>query len=163
MTAIQQSTWASLQRAFARLWSAGLFYVSHLPMSRQLLSLLALLVLQPAFGGTVAYHCEIQQQVSVRSDGKAVVSSGPFTVDRKLSIHRKTGATVGTAIGHLQTEGPRILAEGNDANSFVALWLGPSAGGGVHVDVLHVQEYVPGSKKPFVASGGGTVYVGLCE
>jgi hypothetical protein len=127
--------------------------------------LIASLLLFPlsVLAGFDSYHCEIQQQVSVRSDGTASVSSGPLTVARRLSINRRTGEKVGTAVGHLQAEPAQVLAGGNDSNSFVAIWLGPSAGGGVHLDVLRVEEFSPGAKKPFVALGGGTLYVGLCE
>lgn len=110
------------------------------------------------------YHCEIQQQVTVGSNGKAILKSAQPVVDRKLSINRQTGEKVGNAVGHIQPEGStKVLSSGNSANAFVATWLSPSAGGGVHLDVLRVEEFEPTPKKPFMALAGGTLYIGLCE
>jgi hypothetical protein len=109
------------------------------------------------------YHCEIQQRVTVRADGSASVSSGPFLENRRISINRKSGEKVGNAIGYLQSEGPKVLAPGNESNSFIALWLGQAYGGGVHLDLLRVEEFAPGPKKPFLALAGGSLFVGLCE
>ena len=132
-------------------------------MNAPALALVLALAAPLSVAGTDTYHCEIKEQISVKPDGKSKVFTGPMIVDRKLSIHRKSGMRVGNAVGHFHAEGPRILSEGNAGNSFIAIWVGPSAGGGVHLDVLRVEEFHPGAKKPFVAMGGGTLFVGLCE
>jgi hypothetical protein len=132
-------------------------------MQARILGLAFCLMSSSSFSGEQRYHCEITEQITVDQNGRAKVYRGPLIVDRKLAIDRKTGQRVGNAVGHLQADGPQILAAGNAANSFVAVWVGPSAGGGVHLDVLRVEEFASGTKKPFMAVAGGTIYVGLCD
>lgn len=127
----------------------------------------ALLILVPfaASAGPYSYDCETKQVVHVQPDGtvKVVPASETFEMFRRFSIDRRTAEKVGGPVGHLQEEPPRIFATGGSESSFVAFWVGPAAGGGVHLDVLRVEEYAPGSEKPFIAFAGGTVYAGLCE
>lgn len=82
---------------------------------------------------------------------------------QRFSIDRRTAEKVGGPVGHLQDEPARILAKGDEDNSLVVFWVAHSYVGAGLLDVLRVDEFVPGVKKPFTALGGGTIYTGLCE
>lgn len=81
-----------------------------------------------------------------------------FTIDR-ITGH-KTGSTM---FGMFQDQKAQVLSTGNSESAFIVTWISKAARGGVHFDVLRVDNFVKGPQKPFIALAGGTAYVGVCK
>ena len=121
----------------------------------------------PCFGGPDAYFCESQYQVVVGVDGQPQIRSlePPNAVPsiNRFSIDRKTGKKIGGFFGSFRDQVGTLLSSGNNSSAFIVSWSGPAAGGGVHLDILRIEEFQAGPRKPFTAHAGGTMYTGVCE
>jgi len=129
--------------------------------------LLSMCACSASQAGADAYFCEIQYRVGFGGDGRPQLTlQEPVTGDptlNRFSIDRKIGKKVGGPFGTFQDQIGNVLAKGNSQSSFISTWQGPAAGDGVHFDLLRVEEFHVGLKKPFVAIAGGFVYSGVCD
>ena len=120
-----------------------------------------------ARAGVHDYHCEVLFQIVIRDDGTPDLrdwKKNPHEAHQnRFSIDRRTGAKIGSLVGPFRDQAGTVLATGNSSSAFVATWQGPAAGGGVHFDILRVEEYQSALVKPFVAVSGGTIYTGQCH
>jgi hypothetical protein len=121
-----------------------------------------------AQAGPEIYSCEVIERATVSEAGlfedatKGTVAG--TAKGMKFIVVRDTGRPQGsTPVGSFKDQTARVLARGNDKNSFVAIYVGEAALGGVHFDALRVEEYVRQARKPFLAMAGGFVLSGTCE
>lgn len=121
----------------------------------------------PCFGGPDSYYCESKYQVDIAADGKPQVRNlePPNTTPsiNRFSVDRKTGKKIGGSFGSFRDQVGTLLSPGNSSSAFIVSWVGPAAGGGSHLDILRIEEFQAGPRKPFTAHAGGTIYTGVCE
>lgn len=111
--------------------------------------------------GDLGYDCVIKNVYDVDDAGvlKALGWQEQFKSD-KLSVSRKTGVIVGQTLTTILAKNTRVINQGSKENSFKAV-----AEFEGQVQVIEIQEFKEGEKKPFVATsmGGAGIVIGICE
>jgi hypothetical protein len=118
-----------------------------------------------SLAGSSAYQCEISEQLHLGGDGSLKQPPSPWLIGSRFSVDRDTGALVGPdhSLWGFPNSKSTVIARGNAQSSFVVLITTPACGDGVTATTIHVEEFVKGGAKPFVASKGTQVASGTCE
>lgn len=111
--------------------------------------------------GNLGYDCVIKNVYDV-DDAGVLKASGwqeQFKSD-KFSVSRETGKIVGQTLTTILAKNTRVINQGSKENSFKAL-----AEFEGQIQVVEIQEFKEGVKKPFVTTsmGGAGIVTGICE
>lgn len=127
------------------------------------LSLLS--VLGPlATAGPTGYDCTVSTELHL-DHGELKTFPRPLELGKRFSVHRASGLLVESSPSFWSPRDATttVLAHGNFQNSFIATYVAPSGGGGVHATTLRIEEFAPSDEKPFLLVSGGGVYAGICK
>jgi hypothetical protein len=114
-----------------------------------------------ATAAPLTYTCDVLHIYDLSEKGALNVSA--FEKEMKggsFSVSRVTGEIVGEVVSTILAKSTRVLNNGSTKNSFKA-----AADFEEQFQVLEVQEFRPGSVKPFVASSMGSagIVTGTCK
>lgn len=119
-----------------------------------------------AFANEVSYTCTVLNTYELENDGSLRRSGfdGDFRGER-FTVSRANGQITGSVVPTLLAQDTDVLSYGDSSNSFRTIASFASAASGRDIQVLYVQEFVPGKNKPFVVSsmGGAGIVTGTCE
>lgn len=125
---------------------------------------LMLILLCPQFvlSGQNSYQCIILSNASVEDNGYIKIQPKSFHIGKKFAVDRKTGVLIGDMF--VSFGEPKVIAKGSKDNSFKVIWL-KEAGGkdGMFLDILSIDEFKSGAKKPFSYFTGDLLFTGVCE
>ena len=124
-----------------------------------LLSLMPVAVLSEA--GDLGYDCVIKNVYGIDGAGALKASSMQHQFEgNKFSVSRETGRIIGQTLTTDIAKKVRVVNAGSDHNSFKAI-----AEFEGQIQVVEIQEFKKGAKKPFVATsmGGAGIVSGVCE
>ena len=111
--------------------------------------------------GGLGYDCVIKKVYDV-DDAGVLKTSGwqeQFKTN-KFSVSRKTGKIAGQTLTTILAKNTRVINQGSKENSFKAV-----AEFEGQIQVIEIQEFKEGVKKPFVATsmGGAGIVTGICK
>ena len=111
--------------------------------------------------GDLSYDCVIKQVYDVDDMGNLEVSGWQKEFkSNKFTVSRETGKITGQTLTTVLAKNTRVINIGSNENSFksVAEFEG-------QFQLIEIQEFKKGIKKPFVASsmGGAGIVTGTCE
>ncbi|OCH24630.1 hypothetical protein [Aliivibrio sp. 1S128] len=107
------------------------------------------------------YKCMITNAVSSNENGK-LIEVGDKSVNGKIfTVDRSSGVMVGPIKNNYISE-PIVLDFGSTDNSFKAVTTMRNEIT-TNVYVLTIQEFIDGSRKPFVFLSNSDVFYGYCE
>lgn len=133
-------------------------------MFKRLVTIFAMALLSgTSFAGTTGYQCVVVDVMGLRSDGKMKSYPKSPEIGRKFAITKSTGELIGEVSFGMGVK-PQVLGTGSKDNSFKVLWMAQAGGkNGVHADLLTIEEFVEGPKKPFIVTVGSFISTGICE
>ena len=111
--------------------------------------------------GDLSYDCIIKQVYDV--DDKGSLEATGWQKDfknNKFTVSRETGKITGQTLTTVLAKNTRVINKGSKENSFKAV-----AEFEGQIQLIEIQEFKKGIKKPFVASsmGGAGIVTGTCE
>jgi hypothetical protein len=115
-------------------------------------------------GAEFELRCVVGQSFSLDVSGQ-LRAAGQF-VKAAFRVSRETGKFSNPSWPFFASPSSRqqILHTGDRGEPFVVLSTNRTAQGGINVELLSVETFRAGARKPFVAIGdGGNVYSGTCE
>jgi hypothetical protein len=116
-----------------------------------------------SFAGTTGYQCVVVDVMGLRNDGKMKSYPKNPEIGRKFAVSRSTGEVIGEVSFGMNVK-PQVLGIGSKDNSFKVMWTAQAGGkSGMHVDLLTIEEFVVGPKKPFIVTVGSFITTGICE
>ena len=125
----------------------------------------------------LAYNCKVIHVYELEDDGSLGTSNWEEEFkDSEFSVSRITGEIIGTVIPTLLANSTKVINKGNQQYSFKSISefdavkkpLSSGSEDAEHtasIQLLEVQEFKEGVKKPFIASsmGGAGVVTGICK
>ena len=111
--------------------------------------------------GGLSYDCVIKNVYGIDGAGALKASSMQHQFEgNKFSVSRETGRIIGQTLTTDIAKKVRVVNAGSDHNSFKAI-----AEFEGQIQVVEIQEFKKGAKKPFVATsmGGAGIVSGVCE
>ena len=131
-----------------------------------LLPLIAILFnpVHQANAGPTGYDCVVVNERHLAEDGTLETYARPLKLGTRFSVGRGTGVLVQKTASFWSSDGAevKVLAKGDDRNSFVVTYTEFSNGGVYHTR-LSINEYSVSNKKPFILSSASSVYSGTCD
>ena len=112
-------------------------------------------------GGELAYVCTVEHVYKVSDYGKLVESESDEEMEgARFAVSRLDGKILGEVLATPLAESTRVVNRGSRSNSFKTV-----ADFGDKFQILEVQEFREGERKPFVASsmGGVGIVSGVCR
>lgn len=147
-----------------------------LTINAVIFSVISFIGIHSAVASELAYTCKVIHVYGLDDDGSLKFSNLEQFKDGKFSVSRVTGEIVGTVIPTLLENSTKVINKGNKEYSFKSIAEfdavnKPLSSGGedaettVSIQLLEVQEFKEGVKKPFVAlsMGGAGVVTGICK
>lgn len=111
--------------------------------------------------GDLSYDCVIKHVYDVDDMGNLEASGWQKEFkSNKFTVSRETGKITGQTLTTVLAKNTRVINKGSKENSFKAV--GEFEG---QFQLIEIQEFKKGIKKPFVASsmGGAGIVTGICE
>jgi len=111
--------------------------------------------------GELAYVCTVEHVYNVSDYGKLIESELDDTLEgARFAVSRLDGKILGEVLTTPLAESTRVVNRGSSSNSFKAV-----ADFGDQFQVLEVQEFHGGERKPFaaLATGGAGIVSGVCR
>lgn len=111
--------------------------------------------------GELAYVCTVEHVYKVSDYGKLIESELDDEMEgARFAVSRLDGKILGEVLATPSAESTRVVNRGSGSNSFKAV-----ADFGDQFQVLEIQEFREGEKKPFVAAsmGGPGIVSGVCR
>ena len=131
--------------------------------------LLFLITLHTVHGGELSYECKVAHLYAVSVNGSLeygpapiveIMKANPFFVSRKNGSLRGSALSLDTSLAKTT----RVLKFGSDRNAFEAVADFGSFKNGTHpYQYIRVEEFEPGSVKPFVIMGEAGIVTGTCK
>ncbi len=129
---------------------------------RMIIAFFVLLVVSfNAVAGELTYTCKIINVYELANNGSLKHSDLEKQFkDSEFIISRATGDIIGVAVPTLLSGSTKIVIKGNDDNPFRSVAVIRDG-----VQVIEIDESVPGKEKPFIAisMGGTEIVTGLCK
>ena len=132
--------------------------------ARILLSVFCLITFD-AQAGKLGYQCLVVDEKHLARSGKLISYPSPLELGKRFAVERATGKIVklNPSLWNFDDTKATVLSSGNSDNSFAAVYVSQAARDGVHTAIIQIQEFSPGTNKPFVVMAGTSIYSGICE
>jgi len=127
-----------------------------------LLSMAAIVAPLSAYADPHYYQCQVMSDAYIKGNGTLEVLPNSPRIGEKFTVIKGTGVIIGDVMDVLNN--PKVLASGDEKNSYKVIWEQKAAGkSGAFVDYLSIDEFVKGKPKPFGFFSGSLLLTGLCE
>ena len=123
--------------------------------------LLLIAIFGTCAGSELAYVCTVEHVYKLSDYGSLIASESDEEMQgTRFAISRLDGKILGEVLATPLAESTRVVNRGSPSNSFTAV-----ADFGDQFQILEVQEFREGERKPFVASstGGAGIVSGVCR
>jgi len=133
-----------------------------------MLKILAVFVLcilgRVCFADTSSYQCVFLEEYQLEA-GKLKLNKGSVAIGEHFSVNRKTGEAItpSSVIWPHSEAKVKVLAFGNEENSFISTYESKAKNNGAFIATLRIEEYSNGVNKPFVVLANYFVYTGYCK
>ena len=136
-----------------------------------------IVIISTVTADTLSYTCEVTHVYGLADDGTLESAAWNDTMKGKLfSVSRVTGEIIGGVIPTLLANSTKVINKGNEGYSFKSIAdfdaVDKPLSSGTEdaistasLQLLEVQEFHDGARKPFIAMsmGGAGIVTGLCK
>lgn len=112
------------------------------------------------------YKCKIERLIVASGDtGNSYEIYKELYLGKEFTVDRRSGVMVGELKNTYVTR-PQVIDFGSTENSYkvvTTMKTEQGTGAGSNIYALNIDEFVSGSKKPFVFMENNKVFLGFCE